>query len=342
MLIDLLVECDKAFTRSDALAKHMRTVHEPEPPRNTGTGNNTAAAVEPVPPGKKSGIKIKLTNGTASAANIKPPAPPTPTDAALLAPSHDEDGNPVTPSHPHDNIQYIPAHHPITGQPGFMITYPPDVHFSAWESTISADQLLRLLRRQVHWAEKEGEDLKSEVEKLEQQKRQEFVLKEKLLDGVLEEDFMRGERDGWLDSVPGIPKRIMEADARAGSVQKWSQGTPAWRNEKAKPRPIRTIRPSERIPSDPTSSEQDEEMADAVTPPAQPSALERTPSPPPTGHSGGGFDGDDDPYDNYLASRMAEYEERQRLRSLQNTPQKQRQEEKEADAVGALVGLSGQ
>jgi hypothetical protein len=37
---------------------------------------------------------------------------------------------------------------------------------------------------------------------------------------------------------------------------------------------------------------------------------------------------------------MAEYYERERLRSVQNTPQKQRQEEKEADAVGALVGLS--
>ncbi|KAI7538084.1 hypothetical protein KC331_g10562, partial [Hortaea werneckii] len=30
-----LPECDKAFTRSDALAKHMRTVHEPEVPRGS-------------------------------------------------------------------------------------------------------------------------------------------------------------------------------------------------------------------------------------------------------------------------------------------------------------------
>ena len=74
---------------------------------------------------------------------------------------------------------------------------------------------------------------------------------------------------------------------------------------------------------------------------------QRTPSPPPTGHSGG-FDGDADPYDNYLASQLAAYEERERLRSLQNTPQNQNQRassaqtrEKEADAVGALMGMSG-
>lgn len=212
-----------------------------------------------------------------------------------------------------------------------MITYPPDIHFSAWESSIAADQLLRLLRRQVHWAEQEGKELKVEVEKLEQLKREEWTLKDKLLDGALEEDFARAEREGWLQGVPGIPKRMMETDAKAASVQQWTHGTPPWRKERHEIRTLRNF-----------SDDQDAEMPDLIaTPSAQPSA-QRTPSPPPTGHSGGGgFDGDDDPYDNYLAGRMAEYYERERLRSLQNTPQKQRQEEKEADAVGALVGLSG-
>lgn len=326
----MCIECDKAFTRSDALAKHMRTVHEPEPPRTTGTNN--AAATESTSSGKKSGIKIKLTNGNATGTAPKP-TPPTPTEAAaMLAPSHDEDGNPVTPSHPHDNIQYIPAHHPITGQPGFMITYPPDIHFSAWESSIAADQLLRLLRRQVHWAEKEGEELKVEVEKLERLKREEWMLKELLLDGTLEEDYERAKREGWLDDVPGIPKRMMEADAKPGRVHTWTHGTPSWRRDGQHARTGHAVQN--------VSDDQDVEMADATaTPSALPSA-QRTPSPPPTGHSGGGFDGDEDPYDNYLASRMAEYYERERLRSVQNTPQKQRQEEKEADAVGALVGLS--
>jgi hypothetical protein len=307
----------------------MRTVHEPEPPRASTTAN--ASASEPTPPGKKSGIKLKLSNGNTNNPNANlQNAPPTPTHSAMLAPTHDEDGNPVTPSLPTDNIQYIPAHHPITGQPGFMITYPPDIHFSAWESSIQADELLRLLRRQVHWAEQESEELKAEVERLERLRREEWVLKELLLDGALEEGFERAKVEGWLDDAPGVVRRLMEADAEPSRRQKWAHGTPSWRKEGQSARPGHNV-----------SDEHDTEMVDATaTPSAQPSA-QRTPSPPPTGHSGGGFDGDADPYDNYLAGRMAEYYERERLRSLQSTPQKQRQEQKEADAVGALVGLSG-
>jgi hypothetical protein len=125
---------------------------------------------------------------------------------------------------------------------------------------------------------------------------------------------------------------MMEADAEPGRVHAWTHGTPSWRRDGQHARAGHAVQN--------ISDDQDAEMPDATaTPSAQPSA-QRTPSPPATGHSGGGFDGDEDPYDNYLASRMAEYYERERLRSLQNTPLKQRQEEKEADAVGALVGLS--
>lgn len=325
----------------------MRTVHEPEPPRTTTTTTNNGSNND-TGPNKKSGIKIKLTNGNASSSGPKPQnAPPTPTDSMMaMGPSHDEDGNPVTPSPANDNIQYIPAHHPLTGQPGFMITYPPDIHFTAWESSIAADQLLRLLRRQVHWAEKEGEQLKAECDNLESIKRQEYVLKELLLDGALEEGFERGKVEGWLDDTPGIATRMMEADAEPSRNIKWTNGTPAWRKEGFANN--QQSRQQSRYES--AQNSRDIEMPDAshaATPSAQPSA-QRTPSPPPTGHSGGGFDGDADPYDNYLAGRMAEYYERERLRSLQNTPQKQGQEEKEqsredreADAVGALVGLSG-
>ena len=304
----------------------MRTVHEPEPPRATTTTN--ASASEPASAGKKSGIKLKFSNGTLN--NNTQNAPPTPTHSAMLAPTHDEDGNPVTPSLPTDNIQYIPAHHPVTGQPGFMITYPPDIHFSGWESSIQADELLQLLRRQVHWAEQESDAFKVEVEKLERKRREEWVLKDLLLDGALEEGFERAKVEGWLDDAPGGVRRLMQADAEPGRKNPWAHGTPLWRREGPNPRLGQNV-----------SDEHDTEMVDAAaTPSAQPSA-QRTPSPPPTGHSGGGFDGDADPYDNYLAGRMAEYYERERLRSLQNTPQKQRQEQKEADAAGALVGLSG-
>ena len=62
-------------------------------------------------------------------------------------------------------------------------------------------------------------------------------------------------------------------------------------------------------------------------------------SPPATGASGG-FEGEGDPYDNYLEGMMAQYEKRQQAES---TPMKTEDTEAaaEADAVGALMGLSG-
>lgn len=308
VLANMEVECDKAFTRSDALAKHMRTVHEPEPVKGVpGSGN------DPTPLSKKS-LKIKLTNGSGSA---KPPTTPQ-----EMGPTHDEDGNGVDPSPPNDNITYIPAHHPITGQPGFMIHYPPDIHFTAWESSITADQLMRLLRRQVHWAQKEGDELKQEIEQMELQKREEWTLKEILLEGVLESDLAQAEKEQLLRNLDGHVREAMAKDALPAKKLEWTGGEPAWR--RAKPLPLR----------------QERDDVDMDTP--GPLRGHRTPSPPPTGVSGGGFDGDADPYDNYLATRMAEYEERERLRSIQNTPKAaQEQKAAEADAVGALMGLKG-
>lgn len=294
---DEFQECDKAFTRSDALAKHMRTVHEPEPSKSA-PGSST----DP-PPTSKKGPKVKLLNGS-SAAKV--------TNPAELGPTHDEDGNAVEPSAPSDNITYIPAHHPITGQPGFMIHYPPDIHFSAWESSIAADQLMRLLRRQLHWAQKESDELKAEVEQLEQQKREEWELKEILLEGVMDAELSSSD----LSNVDARIRETMEKDAQPGKRLEWTGGDPKWR--RARPPPLRS---------------------DIINGPGY-SRAGQTPSPPPTGASGG-FDGEADPYDNYLAGRMAEYEERERMRSLQNTPAKVAQEQKAAEetAVGALMGL---
>jgi hypothetical protein len=292
----------------------MRTVHEPEPARGNAANN------DPTPPGKKP-IKLKLTNGSATSAS-KPQ--PTPIDPSQQPPTHDEDGNPVNPSPFSDNIQYIPAHHPITGQPGFMITYPPDISFTAWESSIPADQLMRLLRRQLHWAQKDNEETKAECARLEQLRREEWRLKDILLEGVMEAELERGEAEGLLEGVSEQVRQVMEDDTTTAKERTWTGGEPVWRQ-----RGLR-IAPADR----------DDEMQDADDERPTP-----TPSPPPTGHSaGGGFDGDDDPYDNYLASQMAAFEERERIRSLQNTPQKARgdQEAKEADAADTLVGMSGQ
>lgn len=300
----------------------MRTVHEPEQPRGT-------TLAEPTPPGKKS-IKLKLTNGSA-----KPPAPPLPADQ--LSSSVDEDGNPVDPSHPNDNITYIPAHHPITGQPGFMIHYPPDINFTAWESSIAADQLMRLLKLQLHWAQREGDELRRDGDELEKLKKEEWALKEILLDSLMEAELSIAERDNKLQNVDARVREVMHRDAEPAKHLEWTGGEPSFRAQ------LRQLEQMARNGQDWRKTVEQPDPGER-TPEQVEEAEERTPSPPPTGKSGG-FDGENDPYDNYLADRMAEYEERERQRSIQNTPQKSRVAEQqaadEADAVGALMGMSG-
>lgn len=284
----------------------MRTVHEPEPVKGAAGQNN-----EPTSSGKKGGLKIKLANGSGSTKVEKTPAD--------MGPTHDEDGNEVEPSPQNDNIQYMPAHHPITGQPGFMIHYPPDIHFTAWESSIAADQLMRLLRRQLHWATKESDDLKKEIADLERQKREEWTLKEILLEGAMEAELATADQKNLLAAVDERVHDAMIQDTRPSKEMQWTRGEPDWRRPRIAPY-------------------RDEDV-DMSTP--ERAVARHSPSPPPTGVSGG-FDGEADPYDNYLAGRMAEYEERERLRSMQNTPAKAAQQAAEADAVGALMGLSNQ
>ncbi|KAF2857833.1 hypothetical protein K470DRAFT_260423 [Piedraia hortae CBS 480.64] len=153
-----LPECDRSFTRSDALSKHMRTVHEPEQPRG-------GAASPP-----KKGAKLQLKNSVPDAA---------------LGPTEDEDGNPVTPSPANDNITYVPARHPVTQQAGFMIHYPPDIKFEPRESNLPAHILLQVLERQLHYAQTEHERLKQQIDLLEHEKRQEWLEKEILLDAMI-------------------------------------------------------------------------------------------------------------------------------------------------------------
>ncbi|KAF1826081.1 uncharacterized protein K489DRAFT_294274, partial [Dissoconium aciculare CBS 342.82] len=166
----LPAECDKAFTRSDALSKHMRTVHEPDLSKN-------AAAPEPTPTSRKS-IKLKLANGNKAAA--KPVEPPVIISTEELQSSDPRDQN--------NNIRYVPAFHPVTGQAGFMIHYPADIVFSSRESDMAANDLMRLLRRQLHWAQMEADELKQELEELERIKREEWTLKEVLLEGLMDSE----------------------------------------------------------------------------------------------------------------------------------------------------------
>ncbi|KAJ9628073.1 hypothetical protein H2203_003295 [Taxawa tesnikishii (nom. ined.)] len=129
-------------------------------------------------------------------------------------------------SHDNDNIVYLSAYHPITGQPGFMITYPPDIAFSQFESEIPADQLMRLLRRQLHWAQQESEELKAEIEMLEGIRREEWIKKDLLLDNVRDAELAVGKARGYVQD--GLAND-MERDIETAKGLKWSGEEPWWR-----------------------------------------------------------------------------------------------------------------
>ncbi|TKA72633.1 hypothetical protein B0A55_05977 [Friedmanniomyces simplex] len=353
-----LPECDKAFTRSDALAKHMRTVHEPELPRGA---TNTTDLPTPSSKSSKSAKSNKATNGTSSTpSHLKPPHPNPPP-----LPSHDETGQPIPfPSPATDNITYIPAHHPITGQPGFMIHYPPDIHFSAWESSIPADQLMRLLRRQLLWAEQEGKELEVENEELEVRRREEWMEKEILMEGVLECEFARAvEGDGrgygegeLLGDVGDDVQEAMACDVGPARKLNWVPTRPPWQEEGfPHARRRRNGAYEDRHVGDGEDSVQqhhDHHTADRpMTPPpdVEDSGQSSAASPPPTGRSGG-FEGEREPWDNYYEDQMAHFEalkagrERERrgegAGEVQDEQEDGRQEA-EMDAVGVLMGMSG-
>ncbi|KAF4632545.1 hypothetical protein G7Y89_g5574 [Cudoniella acicularis] len=151
-----LPECDRAFTRSDALAKHMRTVHETEALRPS----------DPIPksmqPAKSSRLKLIL---KASQAQSEEPQ------------SANTNGttNGIDPSK-------------------WTSSYPPELGFTAEEEEKGAEELWRYLRRELAWVEEESEALKKQAEEMEQLRKKEWKEKEVLLDQVIKNELSYHER----------------------------------------------------------------------------------------------------------------------------------------------------
>ncbi|KAI0004664.1 hypothetical protein F4779DRAFT_70361 [Xylariaceae sp. FL0662B] len=151
-----LPECDRAFTRSDALAKHMRTVHETEALRPS----------DPIPKSMQShtgskGNKLKIIIKT-------PQSHAAGQDDAV-------DGG--------DGSEDIAADFftPLTEQQGFTSN----------ELAMDTTSLWKLCVANIKWATKEGEKLRQRCKQAEETYRQEWLEKEVLLDQVaqIEEDW---------------------------------------------------------------------------------------------------------------------------------------------------------
>ena len=167
-------ECDKAFTRSDALVKHLRTVHDTDSVRPNDPIPKTQSSATVKPP------KIKLTFKKGQA----------------ITNGHDADGEVEQPV---ENGSY---------------KYPLDLDFTAEELAMPPKQLFRLLRRQVHWSEQEGDKLKKECAELEAERKKEWINKELLLANVVEAELasaVHGNQDTEEDNVWEMVTQLLPA-----------------------------------------------------------------------------------------------------------------------------------
>ena len=173
-----LVECDRSFTRSDALAKHMRTVHEtealrpsdPVPKSMQPGGGQPGPNYATVPPlgtpsngtSKRLKIVLKTPSHTAAAAN---------TSADDSVATDDEHHQVAT----EDDWQFTP----LTEEAGFN---PQEIDMA---KTGNLERLHRLCRAQLHWANEESEQLRGELAEVEKTYWKEWRAKEALLKQVV-------------------------------------------------------------------------------------------------------------------------------------------------------------
>jgi hypothetical protein len=95
-------------------------------------------------------------------------------------------------------------------------SYPPELGFTAEEEARGPQELWRLLRRQVHWAEEEGELLKRQCEAMEELRKKEWLEKEVLLDQVIRNEVDWHERR--KEVLAGLAKLPSAEEIRAAAA----------------------------------------------------------------------------------------------------------------------------
>lgn len=165
----VLPECDRSFTRSDALAKHMRTVHETEALRPS----------DPVPRGHTGGISNGVSNGPkrlklimgggangmrrSSEIGDLPPLPTRFSAAQLGIPPERMDIAGADESEElMDAVDMDSMPFALPVAPDY---YPPEIwnDMDDYERSLPPSQYYQLLRHQLLWADEESQDLNREL-----------------------------------------------------------------------------------------------------------------------------------------------------------------------------------
>ncbi|KAL9081748.1 MAG: hypothetical protein Q9159_007081 [Coniocarpon cinnabarinum] len=225
-----LPECDKSFTRSDALSKHMRTVHENENP------------VISAPYAKLNKMRdAKDTSGaTGTPTSLQSPAPKTEADDGIAKPAStnklklvlnanaNKSSAPSTPELTNGGSSIPQSPLSPSRRDEVFGAFPTDYDFTSEELEMPRDKLFQLLRRQIKWAEEDARLLQQEAGVSEGRRRQEWVQKELILSNLMEAEAGQAELKGMLNRVPPMAARELLEFADAASVELPLHGDTPW------------------------------------------------------------------------------------------------------------------
>ncbi|EAT85469.2 hypothetical protein SNOG_06818 [Parastagonospora nodorum SN15] len=228
-------------TLPDALAKHMRTVHETEALRPSDPVPKHHSSN---PSNNKQRIRLILNANEKKPEKGSAPASPAshshPTNSAPIPPASDVD-------YAHNNVTYIQD----LAAPGAptMVQFPPDIVFTERELSLPAPELFQLLRRQLQWAQQESEQLRAEADALEKVRKEEWEAKELLVENLMEAQVAterrqrveRGEPEDYegMDAVEQdvAPARALPIKPKDGKLPWWRDPQQVMERARQHPRP---------------------------------------------------------------------------------------------------------
>ena len=222
----------------------MRTVHETEALRPSDPVPKHHSSN---PTNNKQRLKLVLNNEAKKGSHDKGSTPGSPSSH-----SHPPNSATIPPAPaPAPDVDY--AHNNIIhlqdlASGNTLVQFPPDIEFTEKELHLPAPELFQLLRKQLAWATREGEELRAEAEELEKTRLEEWQAKELLFENYMEAETSKERRrrmeHGMPEDMEGWPS--VENDvvpAKSLPLQPKEGKLPWWRNqqeeleEKARPPP---------------------------------------------------------------------------------------------------------
>ena len=189
-----MVECDRSFTRSDALAKHMRTVHEtealrpsdPVPKSHQNHPQNIAntAYADALFRRQSKAISSGAANGDGSfrVMQLTTPTTPSPSPFPASANGHFSTRN----SHNNNTCQESDSEVENGGSKTRKSYYSTSDPYSPDETHRPPRELYHYLKQKLKWVQQAHEDLQKELEVFTSRRREAWVKKELLLERCLQ------------------------------------------------------------------------------------------------------------------------------------------------------------